>query len=473
MTKFRRGSWLFPGTFALLVGALPLKAQETGRTAVERQMRPIALGHGLFVRAASLTEGRSELRISDREVASTVELPYIVITAAARMQDSLLVAGVFPDGCLDYRAIVRREGTWIASANGVPTHVSPVAKMSCNQGRVAMLLRDGLVVTAPCSEVEDLPTWGEFEYVGRASESLRKVADLAYLEVAGADRIHVYQHPAFVSAFVRQPSGAWRYERDTQPPTESLVVQKPARIGGSIVFHSTSAGPIFLEEEAAEPALLVAQEHTSGQRQLPEPLSQSLRADKRYRLRTNSVTGAWFHPAAIAGTAWHSEGVGFQEIRILESGVRTERGATAFRTTLEFAERPVPSHVFKVALLAVSTNAAPTVVVRGNRTWLVPDRALSVEKPLRGDRRTYALSVAVPLPEIQPSTQTWVHAQLVAIGPDGDTLGATGIRSVAILPNLGDSTVAHEQAARMSASAYWAAHGIQGVQAFWERMIER
>lgn len=129
--------------------------------------------------------------------------------------------------------------------------------------------------------------------------------------------------------------------------------------------------------------------------------------------------------------------------------------------------------MFKVALLTVSTNAAPTLAVRGNRTWLVPTRVLRVEKPLRADRRAYALSVPVPLPEGQPSTRTWVHAQLVATGPDGAILGATGVRSVPILANQSDSTVAQEQAARNSASAYWATHEVQDVQAFWQSTIAR
>lgn len=463
-------------TFALSGGSSPLFGQqEPGVPPVARQMLPVSVSSGLTVRAARLPEGRSVLRIANRGEVASVQLPHAMTTAATGIGDDLLVAGVLPDGAWEYRSLTLHDGTWTVAEHGVRTFLCHVAKMSCKHGRLALLLGDGTIVSAPCDDVSDLPSWGEFEYVGMAPPQIRMAVGLAHFHVAALDRISIYAHPMPPRpAFVRQASGEWLFVQGEAPPAVDILrVEKPARIGSNIRFGNTTSGPVFLEEEGVQPWMPVTDEQPSaGWGLLPSGLSQGLRADTRYRLQANGKAGAWFYPAAIAGSVWFAQGLRLEEIRVLESGVRAERGSIALRTTLEFDRESVPSRIHKAAFVAVSASAQPPIAIRGGRTWLVADQALSAEKQLQPRRQVYALSVAVPLPEGQTQAGRWVHAQLLVIGEDGAVLGATGVRSVAILPNQGDRTVAQEQAGRVAARGYWAAHGIQDVQQFWDRVVE-
>ncbi|MBX3465155.1 MAG: hypothetical protein KF830_18465 [Planctomycetes bacterium] len=428
--------------------------------------------------AAEPTDDGSTLRIRRRTDAAGVALPYCTITAAAwlgeRLGDEILVAGVRPDGGFEYRSVTFAGDAWTAAAQGAATFPAYVAQMSCAHGRLAVLLGDGSILTAPCLDAEDLPTEEEFERVGAASAGVRQHLQLSAVSVTAFDRIEVFQHPGHRPAFVRQASGEWKYDLERQEGLDVLEVETPARLPGRVRFRSTLAGPVVLAAEGTSWSVPVADGPTAdGWGVLPADVSAALRAERRYRLQAQGRTGAWFHPAVITGEAWCVAGARLQECRVLESGVRAERGGVAFRTTLELEPGSAIGSVRKVAFVAVSGASAPPVVERGGRTWLVPERALQVDRVLAAGRTAFALAVPVPLPAAGAAEGQWVHVQLVVRSAAGTLLGATGVRSVPILRDEGTHTAAQEAAGRRAAADSWSAHGIAAVGPFWEEVVSR
>lgn len=458
----------------ILLVASVLPAQQGDGAGKVAQMLPTDLGPRLAVKAERAPGLGSTLHIRASGVAASVTLPYDPVTAAARIDDDILVAGVLPDGSCEYRSVTRTNGEWAVGGSGVAVGMSYVGKLSCKHGTLAMLLGDGSIVAAPCGGSADLPAWSDFESVGRAPFDVGKTMALAGLAVVSEGRIEAYSHPSNRPAFVRQPSGDWLL---TLPSGESgpfLQIEKPARVGGVIRFRANVAGPVFLEEEGVTPSLPVAEEISStAWTTLPQGISDTLRADRRYRLKSAGREGAWFYPAAIAGSAWSTDALRLEECRVWEGGVRIERGSVPFRTTIEIGPEFGSDRIRKVAFVAISAQSTPPLAERGGHTWLVPDRALMAEKILGPGRKIYALSVSVPLPEDPQFVHRWVHVQLLVVNADGSVLGATGVRSVVIEPNTGSYSLAQEQAGRGSAAAYWSANEIPNIAQSWEQIVTR
>ena len=460
-------------TAAAFVAVL-LPAQQASGVGTAAPMLPTELGPRLAVKAERTPGLGSTLHIRASGVAATVTLAYDPVTAATRIDDDILVAGVLPDGSCEYCSVTRTNGEWAVGGSGVAVGMSYVGKLSCKHGTLAMLLGDGSIVAAPCGGSADLPAWSDFEYVGRAPFDVGKTMALAGLAVVSEGRIEAYSHPSNRPAFVRQPSGDWLL---TLPSGESgpfLQIENPARVGGVMRFRANVAGPVFLEDEGVTPSLPVAEETSSTSWiPLPQGVSDTLRADRRYRLKSATSEGAWFHPAAIAGSAWSTDGVRLEECRVWEGGVRLERGSVPFRTSLEITPPFRADSIRKVAFVAITSQSAPLVAVRSGRTWLVPERVLMDEKRLDAARTAYALSVAVPLPADRQFVGKWVHVQLAVLAADGTVLGATGVRSVVIEPDTGSYTPAQEQAGRGSAAGYWSDHEIPDAAARWEQIVSR
>jgi hypothetical protein len=292
--------------------------------------------------------------------------------------------------------------------------------------------------------------------------------------VAAPDRIEIYTHPIHRPAFVRQASGEWRYENQRPEPTPSLQVERPARIGGAIRFWSTDAGEISLEEEGADSPLAVTTEHpASSWGQLPTDLAAKLRADKRYRLRSHDLTSAWFHPAAITDDVWQTDGVLLHELHVYEAQVRQECGSVRFRTRIELEPGFTAERLEQVAFVAITSESTPLIALRGGHTWLVPER-VSRDVKSRPPRSTVChLSVPVPLSRDLQLAGKWIHVQLAVLATDGSVLAATGVRSVAILPDAKPRDLRLERSFRERATRFWEHHGVSDAVEFWERLVSR
>lgn len=425
-----------------------------------------------WLRARRLPHG-SELRVERADQVCVVLVPYEPVTAATPLGEDVVLTGVLPDGVGEYRSMTRSGVRWELAPHGVAIPGSHAIRVSFADGLLAMLLADGRVVAAPCSGVADLPAWAEFDLVGHVTPELVRMGALAGFHVVHSRRIEVYGHPAHRPAFEASPSGEWQFVTSSVRSRRILQVEKPARIGGVIRYHSTASGPILFEEEGSVSRSVLTDGSHPASGQLPTSLSATLRADRRYRLRADDVVGAWFHPAAIAGAVRQVAGLELQECRVWEAGVRAERGAVPFRTTLAVSQDFTFDRVLKVALLAATAEPEPPLAARNGHTWLVPDRVLAAEKELSAGRRAHVLAVAVPLPADRRAPKKWIHFQFVVLATDGAVLGATGVRSVAVLPDRGDHTLAQEQAGRAAADAYWAAHEVTEGKPLWEQIVNR
>lgn len=445
-------------------------AQQGAGTVGPSQMLSRLLPGKRHVMAKRSAEGGSELRIRDDSHLATVPVPYSPVTAVAVIGEDLLVAGVLPSGDSEYRLVQHAGGEWELSPTARVIPGSYPLQMSWKDGLLAMLLSDGRVIAAPCSG--GVPDWGAFDLIGTAPSGVVRMGPLAGFNVLDATSIEVYAHPSHRPRFELQPSGEWQFDRNVPKSRKLLEVAKPARIGGEILYSSTSSGPIFLEEEGLGAVFTVSEEQPpSGRGAFPVGMSQMMRADRRYRLRANDVTGPWFYPAAITGRAWYAAGVTLEEVRVFEAGVRRECGAVSFRMTLDVLTTPAMATVFHVALLTISADAAPPVTHQNDRTWLVPAQALMVEKPLIAGRKSHALTASVPVPAAPEDPEKWIHIQFVVLAANGDKLGATGVRSVPIVANRGDGLAASEQERRAHATTQWATHGVGDVGAFLEQLI--
>lgn len=465
----------FGATMALLAcaghGSASSQQSPTG-SAAPQQLIGGPIAPGVFVSAHRQPEGGSTLRIRSGEQEWSVSLPYQTITAATSLVDDILVAGILPDQRMEHRRLTWNSGRWVASGTGAHPRGAHVVRMSWGDGRLAMLLADGAIVSAPCLAAQDVPTGGDFELVGSAPPGVVRTIRTAGLEVVEEGRIEVYLHPSNRHAFVRQPAGGWISTRVDRARSAFLEVEKPARAGNDVRYFATARGPVVLEEEGTAAWWPVANEvPASGQGVVPRELSALLHADRRYRLKAHDVTGSWFHPAAIEGVAWGTGGLDLQECHVHESGVRVEHGSMIAGTILHFPHEPDVTTVFKVAFVAATAEAAPPTTIRNGHTWLVPDRALMAEKALASKRRTYALAVPVPIPSDPICVGRWIHVQIVVVAANGTVLGATGVRSVRILPNRGTWPLAREEAARRSAAACWASHGVENPLEFWQFLV--
>ncbi|MBX3462224.1 MAG: hypothetical protein KF830_03565 [Planctomycetes bacterium] len=468
----------FAVAYAVAAASAPAGCQQTvGETA--RQMLGGRIASGVFVSAERKPDGESTLHVRDREQHWSIDLPYSTITAAASLASDVLVAGILPDQTSEYRRLTQESGNWVTVAIGSPPRRSHVIKMAGRDDRLALLLADGTIVAASIATSGSsglppvhLPNEPEFVLVGTVPNGLQRTIRLASLELTSIDCIEVYDHPSSRHAFVRAPSGHWTGSAILPVSGPTLRITEPARVGSEVRYVATVIGPLVLEEEGTNTTWPIADTTPpSGQGVIPAELTSQLRIDHRYRLKAHEVAGPWFRPAAIVEHAWGVNGVELQEVDTFEGGVRIERGSVIVDTVVHFSPVCDRASVHKVAFVATSSEPAPPLAVRGGRTWLVPDRALMAAKDLTPPRRTYPLTVSLPLPDDATCVGRWLHVQMAVLGTDGSLLGATGVRSVRILPNRGDWPVERQQTARSAAEAYWAANGVADPDQFWRSIV--
>lgn len=473
MPKSSRGNRL-PVVLVAVLGSHGFAGAQSGSAdSVEPwALRFAALSPDTTVEAGREAGGRSVLRVRAHGEQWSVSMPHDVITAAADLAGDILVAGVLPDGGSGYHLIALEDGQWETRAAVRFSDRDAIARMSWRDGRLAILLTDGRVLTAPCTDAEDLPSPTDFEPVGEAPPDVLRYQALAALGVVDANRIEVYTHPSSRRAFVRDENGRWSVA-PREAPAPMLRVEGTACIGRDLRFFARANGPVVLVEEATGTSWPVGEVAGETRGVLPAELSRWLRADRRYRLECGDLVGPWFHPAAITGAAWGVRGVELQECRVYVSGVRPERGSVAARTTVNLPADFDSAKVVKVAFVAVTAEATPLVSKQEDRVWLVPEHALAVDKPIESARRGQILSVAVPLPRERECVGKWVHVQMAVLDENGAPLGATGVRSVRILPDQGGSSAARERAARASAQAYWERHGVEDPVELWQSVIRR
>jgi len=467
-------SFYFSTVVAAVVLANSSATGQGGSAIPPKEMLPERAQAQTWLTAKRLAQAGSELQVRRGDLVASLVVPYETITSAAALGADLIVAGVLPGGSGEYRSIARTQAGWTLATVGVAIPDTYPIRVSCTDGLLAMLLADGRVMAATCDGALDLPAWAEFELVGHVNSDLVRMRSLAGFTVLDANRIEVYANPASRRCFERSQSGQWEFVTHPLPVRAAVRIEEPARIGASIRYHCTASGPIFFEEEGgALPGLMIADHASPGTGYLPPELTQTLRADRRYRIRASGAVGAWFHPEAITGSVRHVAALGLQECRIWESGVRAERGAVPFRTTLEVKPGFTADRVRKLAFLAETAEPSPPVVERNGNTWLVPERALLAEKALPAGRKAHVLAVSVPLPADRQTTERWLHFQFVVLATDGAVLGATGVRSVPIMPDRGDRTAAQEEAGRAAATAYWAANQVTAMHELWEQVVNR
>lgn len=465
---------LLPMAFLVAAAhAAPQQSQALSSTE-PRPPLPRQLLNGVHVAVEWSPDGASVLRLRDGATRQDLPLASLRVTAVTAVADALLVGGVGADGLGTLCVVERVAGDWSAAGWAVPMPFFPVS-LAHRFGWLGALLADGRVVAAPWLGREEPLDASDFELVGMAGAGTMDMVGLAAVAIEAEDRIDLFVHPAARTRFQRSASGEWQRMGGPEAVRPALRIAGLPRMGNPIVVHlSAVEGPLFLEDESGISTLIPSPASPSGLATtavLPAEWTATLSADQRYRVRSAQAASSWFHPASITGSSWSASGVELQECRVFEAGVRVERGRIPFRTSVTIAPGNPVERLTMVALVAISSSPAPDIEQRGTRTWLRAQRIATVDAPLLPGSRTRVLVVPVPLLRQPGVSGSWVHGQIAVLDPEGRLLGATGVRSVPVLPDRGAQLSEYELRQRAFAEGFWAQHGVGDAQAFREAFV--
>lgn len=440
---------------------------------VPRKMLPRSMGPDTRLRVVEEGEfdTRLEAKLDGRRL--EVSVPLKPLVTASKVEGGFLLAGLSPSGEGQIVA-VETQGDELVQLPPVLTTGSAVPfAVGMGSGLIVVWLADGRIVAAEQAGLGDLPAWSTFQLVGSRPVHRGMFAERAAIQVVDRVRIRVSAGPGSALITFVQESEIWAEEgMPAVHRVPMLEVRSPVRVGQRNEFRARVHGPILLEEEGSDHRDPLPDAAPDARwLAFPAGLSDSLRADRRYRLIASGEQSAWFFPVMVRGTAWASEGAQIGAIRTHESGVRLESGSCTLHSRITLSEPP-DQELSTVCLLSRSSAPLPTVVVREGRTWLVPEAVATLTQATKPQAKSYALATMVPLSRELMAAGTWMHVQIVARNAQGVVLGATEVRSVPVLPDVGSLWAEHEQRRRESADRLWAQHSVANVQQFWEQLIQ-
>lgn len=334
---------------------------------------------------------------------------------------------------------------------------------------MALWLHDGRLFVSPWEDLAALPRFEDFELAGTQAY----VDPTAGLTVLPNGKLSLGVGMGQRTTLQRTASGTWeRVQPESSNRTSGFSVQQPARVGAPIELRGANSRYAVLEEQASGWSLPVLLEPTPlGTMVLSPEVTRSLRADCRYRLHAVNQASSWFHPAAIRGAAWSNSGVELGELLVAEGFVTQERGAPTFHTSVHTPLGFAATKLLTVCLLTISHDPVPPVVERNGHTWLQPMRIATREQECQPRQRQHALAASVPIQRTEGAIGSWLHVQFALLDQDHRLLGATGVRSVPVLPDSGRFRPDQEERLRAWADRFWEQQRVEPIQSYWEALV--